>query len=76
MQLPIVYSVNILLVVTAFSELAHLFQYFFANDCLKNFLYKILGFLSPKLGTNDSFTMTKDSIYLLMFWPSFLFESS
>ena len=38
-----------------------IFPVFFACDCLKNFLFEILGLLSPKLGTNH-FTMTKDSI--------------
>ena len=34
----------------------------FANDCLKNFLLEILGFLSPKLATNDHFmNLGKDS---------------
>ena len=27
----------------------------FANDCLKNFLLEILGFLIPKVATNDHF---------------------
>ena len=40
-----------------------IFQIFFWNCCLENFLLEILGFLSPKLSMNDHFTMAKDSIY-------------
>ena len=39
-----------------------IFPILFAHDYLKNFLLEILGFLRPKLGTNDHFAMTKDNI--------------
>ena len=34
----------------------------FANDCLKNFNLKVLGFLSLKLSTIDHFTTVKGNI--------------
>ena len=62
----IVYSVNVLLVVTAFSYLLkfsqNIHKIFFAHDYLKSFIFKILGFSSHELGANGCFTIAKDSI--------------
>ena len=38
-----------------------IFPILFVNDCLKNVLLEILGFVSPKLGGNDYFTMVNYS---------------
>ena len=48
---------------TAFSQLAQFFKCFFLNDCLKRFCLEVFGFLNPKLGTIDSFTIVKDNIH-------------
>ena len=39
-----------------------IFSIIFGHDCLKNYLLEILGFLNPKLGTNDHFAMAKDGV--------------
>ena len=62
-QLLVLYYVDVFLVGTAFSQLAQFFKCFFLSDCLKRFCLKLFGFLSPKLGTIDSFTIVKDNIH-------------
>ena len=61
-QLLIAYYVNVSLVVTAVPEVAQFFQYFLQMIVWKIFFLKFWVFLSPNLGTNDHFTMVKDSI--------------
>ena len=63
MQLLVLYYVDVFLMGTAFSQLAQFFKCFFLNDCLKRFCLEVFGFLNPKLGTIDSFTIVKDNIH-------------
>ena len=61
MLLLIVYSAILHLWLQLFLKLHILSQIFWAGLSEK-FLLEILGFLSPKLDTNNHFKMTKDSV--------------